>query len=90
NEYDMLTWTFDRCIFCAMSTDEKEIMINKETMGNQTWGGQCAGIFESIMQAVQDFMGNNYEIKVKETKCIMRGDSNNEYKMFFIPREIKQ
>lgn len=89
NEYDMLTWTFDKCIFCAMSTEEKDIMINKETMGNQTWGGQCAGIFESIMQAVQDYMGNNYEIKVKETKCIMRGDSKNEYEMFFIPREIE-
>ena len=89
NEYDMLTWTFEKCIFCATSTEEKDIIINKKTMGNQTWGCQCAGIFESIMQAVQDYVGNNYEIKVKETKCLMRGDSKNEYIMLFIPREMK-
>ena len=90
NEYDMLTWTFERCVFCAASTEEKDMIINKETMGNQTWGSQCAGIFESIMQSVQDYVGNNYEIKIKETKCIMKGDPENEYKMFFIPREMKK
>ncbi len=87
NEYDILTWTFENsCIFCAASTEEKDIDINKESMGNQTWGGQCAGIFESIMQSVQDYVRNDYEVKVEETKCIMRGDSENEYKMYFIPR----
>ncbi|MHA1377426.1 MAG: hypothetical protein ACTSRG_03480 [Candidatus Helarchaeota archaeon] len=90
NEYDTLTWTFEKhCLFCAASTEEKDIIINKETMGNQTWGGQCAGIFESIMQTVQDYVGNNYDVKVEETKCMMRGDSENEYKMYFIPREKK-
>lgn len=90
NEYDMLIWNFERCIFCATSTEEKDMIINKETMGNQTWGSQCAGIFETIMQTVQDYVGNNYEIKIKETKCIMKGDSKNEYIMLFIPREMKQ
>lgn len=88
NEYDMLTWTFERCIFCATSTEETNIIINKETMGDQTWGSQCAGIFESIMQAVQDNVGNNYRILIKETKCIMKGDPKNEYVMLFIPKEM--
>ncbi|NVM52736.1 MAG: hypothetical protein HWN66_03450 [Candidatus Helarchaeota archaeon] len=88
NEFDILTWTFDRCIFCAASTEEKDILINKETMGNQSWGAQVSGIFEALMQAVQDYVGNNYKIKVKETKCIMKGDASNEFTMWFIPREM--
>jgi len=87
NEYDMLTWSFDKCVFCAASTEEKDLIINEETMGNQSWGAQVSGIFEALMQAVQDYVGNNYEIKVKETKCIMKDDTCNEFIMWFIPRE---
>lgn len=89
NDYDMLIWSFDQCVFCATATDEKDLIINKETLGNQMWGNQCAGIFESMMQTVQDYVGNNYEVKVKETKCFLKGDTKNEFQMSFIPRGVK-
>ncbi|MHA1145905.1 MAG: hypothetical protein ACTSRW_14280 [Candidatus Helarchaeota archaeon] len=87
DEYDRLTWSYERCIFCSGLEEEKELVINKETMGKQTWGCQVAGIFESITQTIQEYIGNKYKIKCKETKCLMKGDTYNEYTMWFIPLE---
>jgi len=85
DKYDRLIWSYDQCIFCACLDKEKELEINKKTMGNQTWGCQVAGIFEAVMQTIQNYVGNKYEIICKETKCIMKGDAYNEYTMWFIP-----
>jgi len=90
NEYDLVIWSFEKCIFCAAATEEKNMIINKETMGNQTWGSQCAGIFQAMMQSVQNHFENDYDVKVEETKCIMRGDPGNEFTMTFIPRVKKE
>ncbi|MHA1379091.1 MAG: hypothetical protein ACTSRG_11980 [Candidatus Helarchaeota archaeon] len=87
DKYDRIIWSYDRCIFCAGLDKEKELVINKETMGNQTWGCQVAGIFEALMDRIQKYVGNNYKIECKETKCIMKGDTYNEYTMWFIPLE---
>jgi len=90
NAHDAIIWSFEKCIFCAASTEEKNMVINKETMGNQTWGSQCAGIFQAMMQEVQDHFENDYDVQLEETKCIMRGDPRNEFTMTFIPRSSKE
>ena len=89
DEYDRLTWSYEQCIFCSGLDKEKELVINKETMGKQSWGCQVAGIFEAVTHTLQEYVGNKYQIKCEETKCIMRGDAYNEYTMWFIPLEEK-
>lgn len=87
DEYDRITWSYEQCIFCAGLEKENELVINKKTMGKQTWGCQVAGIFEAITHTIQEYIGNKYKIKCKETKCLMKGDAYNEYTMWFIPLE---
>jgi len=89
DEYDRLTWSYEQCIFCSCLENEKDLVINKETMGKQTYGCQVSGIFEAVTHTIQEYVGNKYEIKVRETKCIMKGDTYNEYTMWFIPLEEK-
>ena len=86
NEYDMAIITFDECLFCAGLETEKELKINKETMGQQTYGSVVSGVFEAAIQTIMDYVENDYVVKVKETKCIMKGDIQPEFTMWFIPK----
>ncbi|MHA1798402.1 MAG: hypothetical protein ACTSVY_08125 [Candidatus Helarchaeota archaeon] len=86
NEYDMAIISFEQCLFCAGLDSEKELIINKETMGSQTYGSVVAGVLEAAIQTIMDYVENDYVVKVQETKCIMKGDLHPEYTLWFVPR----
>jgi len=86
NEYDMCVFTFDQCLFCAGLHEEKELVINAETVGEQSYGSVVAGVLEAAIQTIMDYVENDYIVKAKETKCIMKGDLHPEYTMWFIPK----
>jgi hypothetical protein len=46
--------------------------------------GQAVAV---LLQMVQDYVGNNYDVTLKETKCMLRGDPHGEYLISLIPKE---
>lgn len=78
-------FTLDRCMFCAGLKEEKSIEVNKETTGIQTWGSVMAGVVEAAVETIEEYVGNELRVEVKETKCIMRGDPYAEFTIFLYP-----
>ena len=69
-----------KCIFCAGET------LESEKFGGFNTGEIFAAIIRSIVQAIQDYVGNDYEVTAKETKCFMRGDEKGEITVWIKPR----
>ncbi|MFX0133518.1 MAG: hypothetical protein ACFFDN_07740 [Candidatus Hodarchaeota archaeon] len=82
-----VVFTLDRCLFCAGMKKEKSIVVNKETMGNQTWGSVLAGVVEAAIETIEEYVGNEITVKVEETKCIMKGDPYAEFTIIIHPTE---
>ncbi len=78
--------TLDRCLFCGGLKKETSIEVSKETTGKQTWGSVVVGILEAAVETIEEFVGNNLNIKVQETKCIMNGDPYAEFTIYIHPR----
>lgn len=87
DQYDKVVWTSDHCLFCACLDEGSNLVVNKETLGNESWVNQIGGIIKAAMQIIQEYVGNDYELQVKETKCMQTGDSCQEFTIWFIPKE---
>ncbi|MHA1378257.1 MAG: hypothetical protein ACTSRG_07730 [Candidatus Helarchaeota archaeon] len=83
----MVIFTLDRCLFCGGLKKEKSIEVNKETMGSQTWGSVISGVVEAAAETIEEYVGNPFNIKVEETKCIMKGDPYAEFTVKLYPKE---
>jgi hypothetical protein len=46
-----------------------------------------AAALASLLQSVQDYVGNDYNLEVKETKCMLLGDAQGEAIVYFYPKE---
>ena len=77
-----VVFTVDRCLFCGGMKKETSIEVNKETLGDQTWGAVIVGVFEAAVETIEEYVGNDVKIKVEETKCIMKGDSYAEFTVY--------
>ncbi|MHA1793958.1 MAG: hypothetical protein ACTSVI_15055 [Promethearchaeota archaeon] len=71
-----------KCLFCA-----EESKLTREQLGDFTTGEILASMFKGILQAVQNYVGNDYEVTARETKCFMRGDNMGEITVWFTPRK---
>ncbi|MFX0133516.1 MAG: hypothetical protein ACFFDN_07730 [Candidatus Hodarchaeota archaeon] len=80
-------FTLDRCMFCGSLKEDKSIEVNKETMGNQTWGSVMAGAVEAAVETIEEYVGNKLKVEVRETKCIMAGDLYAEFTIYLYPEE---
>jgi hypothetical protein len=91
DEPKRLVWYINKCVFCAGLKQDNSIIVNEETMDWEntklTWGSVVCGIMESAMQAILDYVELPYNIKVEETKCIMKGDRLSEYTASFLPKQ---
>ena len=83
-----VVFTIDRCLFCGGLKKETSIDVNKETVGKQTWGSVVSGIVEAAVEVIEEYVGNNLDVKVKETKCIMNGDPYAEFTVYLHEKEI--
>ncbi len=70
------------CLFCA-----EESKLTHEHFGIFTPGEVLAAIFKGILQALQDYVGNEYNVIARETKCFVRGDPHGEITILLKPRE---
>ncbi len=69
-----------QCLFCAGET------LLPSKFGECHTGEVFAAIVKGIMQALQDYVGNNYEVRARETKCFMRGDPYGEITLWLNPK----
>ncbi|MHA1299383.1 MAG: hypothetical protein ACTSO9_08115 [Candidatus Helarchaeota archaeon] len=70
------------CILCA---EEKEL--KAEDLGSQNFGDIFALLFRGVIQAFVDYVGNEYDVTARETKCFMRGDPHGEITVTLTPRK---
>ncbi|MHA1268155.1 MAG: hypothetical protein ACTSPY_00085 [Candidatus Helarchaeota archaeon] len=69
------------CPFCCgMENIEGELK-------NIHFGDFFAAMIGGILQEMMDYVGNEFNIVNKETKCFMRGDDKGELTFYFYPRE---
>ncbi|MHA1271261.1 MAG: hypothetical protein ACTSPY_15825 [Candidatus Helarchaeota archaeon] len=87
-----ITWTFDKCIFCAALKRETELIFNRETMKTDetklTYGSVVAGVMEGALNAILEYVKSPYRTEIHETKCLRIGDPFSEYTAYFY--EIEQ
>ncbi len=69
-----------QCMMCANQTN-----LSAEDLGGQDYFHVITVLAGSAIQHVQDYVGNKYKIKSKETKCFIRGDDEGEITLYFIP-----
>jgi len=86
-----LVWQVPRCVFCAGLKQDTSIVVNKETMDWEktklTWGSVVCGVMESALQSILDYVVLPFNVKVEESKCVMKGDRVSEYTAYFLPKK---
>ena len=75
-----LTIRMNRCPICAGR------QVKQEELGEKTLAGFLAVLFEEIIELEQEYVGNDYRVEAKETKCFMKGDPYGEITIKLYPR----
>jgi hypothetical protein len=83
-----LTFVFQRCVLCTGLTPGRDIDPTK--LRRNSYGELLARAITSLMQLIQDYVGNEYTLEVKETKCMLRGDLYGEGVVYFFPKKKAQ
>jgi hypothetical protein len=76
---------FPICALCAGI--KPGIDLDPQKMEEHSYGELLAAALAHLLQMVQDYVGNDYDIEIKETKCKLRGDPYGEAVMFFHPKK---
>jgi len=81
-------WRLDKCFLCAGMADDPSFPIKKEDFGVHGYGNIIAGIFQATTNMINDYAGIEFIPKVRETKCLLRGDPYGEFVAEFYPKPI--
>lgn len=73
-----------RCVLCTGLRPGIDMDFSK--FRENTYGELLAKALVALLQMIQDYVGNEYNLVVKETKCLLRGDEFNEGVTFFFPK----
>ncbi len=72
---------------CALCTGIRPgADIDPAKLKDHNYGELLAAALASLLQLVQDYVGNDYVIDIKETKCMLRGDPYGEATIYFNPK----
>lgn len=81
-----VVWRLDKCFLCAGMIDDSTFSVKKESFGVHGWGAVIAGIFQATTKMINDYTGIEFVSKVRETKCLLRGDPYGEFVAEFFPK----
>ena len=70
-----------KCPMCATQGG-----IKPEDLGGYDYFHVITALAGSAVQHVEDYVGNEYTVICKETKCFLRGDDKGEITAFFYPK----
>jgi len=76
---------FVRCVLCTGLRPGKDI--DQAKLRKNSYGELLSRALVSLMQLIQDYVGNEYTLEVKETKCQLRGDSYGEGIVYYLPKK---
>jgi hypothetical protein len=74
-----------RCVLCTGL--RPGIDIDHSKLKKNSYGELLARALVALMQMIQDYVGNEYRLEVKEIKCMLRGDEYGEGVVFFFPKD---
>jgi hypothetical protein len=76
---------YKKCVLCTGLRPGIDIDPNK--FKQHCYGELLAEALTSLLQMVHDYVGNDYNLVVKETKCQLRGDPYGEFYQYFYPKK---
>ncbi len=76
---------YNKCVLCTGL--RPGIDIDHTKLKRYSYGELLANALVSLLQMIQDYVGNNYKLVVKEHKCQLRGDPEGEGVIYFYPKE---
>jgi hypothetical protein len=80
-----LIMRYVRCVLCTGLIPGVDIDHTK--LKRNSYGELLARALVALMQMIQDYVGNEYRLDVKETKCRLRGDTWGEGVVYFYPKD---
>ena len=90
-EVPRIVWRFWKCWMCSgVFKDEDLKHLDLENLHEYGYGAAAAGIFETALQMVQDYVDNPYSVVCRETKCFCRGDDYQEFTAYFYPKQEEE
>ncbi|MHA1230361.1 MAG: hypothetical protein ACTSRP_28050 [Candidatus Helarchaeota archaeon] len=88
-----ITWTLNRCIFCAALGKENELKFDRDIMKTDetrlTYGSVVAGAMEGALNSILEYVGSPYRAEIHETKCLVCGDPYPEYTAYLYEKETE-
>ncbi len=75
---------FVRCVLC---TGLKPVELDQSKLRKNSYGELLSRALVALMQLIQDYVGNEYTLEVKETKCRLRGDYYGEGVVYYFTKE---
>lgn len=69
------------CIICA-----EEHEIKQEMLGSRNFGDIFASLLIGIVEALEEYVGGEYDVTGRETKCMLKGDGHGEISIWLTPR----
>ncbi|MDD1777221.1 MAG: hypothetical protein LUQ65_03560 [Candidatus Helarchaeota archaeon] len=76
---------FTRCVLCTGL--KPGVDIDQSKLKEKSYGELLASAFSALLQLIQDYVGNEYTLEVKEVKCMLRGDPYGECIVSFLPKK---
>ena len=71
-----------KCLMCSVLTAD-----DQERFKNTSYGEIISYALGSLFEIILDYVGYNYRVEVKETKCLLRGDPFGEVTMTLREKE---
>ncbi|MHA1233002.1 MAG: hypothetical protein ACTSRP_21370 [Candidatus Helarchaeota archaeon] len=82
-----IVWRIYECFVCAGMDHDNSFEIKKEDFGEHGYGGVTAGIFQTTTNMINEYVGIEFECRVRETKCILKGDPYGEFVAEYYPKK---
>ncbi|NVM27508.1 MAG: hypothetical protein HWN65_01590 [Candidatus Helarchaeota archaeon] len=84
-----VVWRIDKCFLCSgIETDMSlPFPVTTDALRDHGWGTIIAGVFQATTRMINEYTGMEFTTKVRETKCLLRGDPYSEFVAEFYPIE---
>lgn len=77
----------DECFVCTGMDNDETFEIKEDDLGEMGWCTVIAGIFQTCVDMINEYVGLEYKGTVKETQCILKGHEFDEFTVEFYPIE---
>jgi len=76
----------EQCPFCFGVDEDEFLKVDKDRFKELNWGVFQTGVLETGVNDILEYAKSNYFCKIRETKCLLKGDPFPEYTIYFYPK----